>query len=392
MENTLKPRLHYIDWLRVLIVLSLIPLHSAIVFIVDPSNPAFIKDTANSEFMVRMVEFLNQFNMPLMFVLAGMSSYLSLSGRTAGQYSKERIGRLLVPIVFGTIVLIPPMTYLSQLWKGEDITFWEHYARFFTQTDYGTGLDGGYTPGHLWFIMFLVIFSFLALPLFVRLKKRPPQKLVKVFSKRFTLLIPGVFLTLAAVMMTYTDMNPIVYLLYFLLGFILMSGEGCMNAVKRDWPYLLPAAVIFEVLRQILPYPPGQFSALWLLRGLMEHTNRWIMVLVLLGVGARFLNRGGKVLSYLSEAAYPLYILHMLPNTLAAFFAVRLETYVAVKYIIIALATFAVLFPIYELVRRLNFMRFLLGMKLIKRARGKQQTKEFGQPPDEQHHAFNKSE
>lgn len=72
--------------------------------------------------------------MPLLFVLAGVSTKFALQKRTNKEYLVERVKRLFVPLVFGTIVLMPIMTYLANrfnyFYSGG---FVEHYAIFFTK-------------------------------------------------------------------------------------------------------------------------------------------------------------------------------------------------------------------------------------------------------------------
>ena len=77
----------------------------------------------------------------------------------------------------------------------------------------------------------------------------------------------------------------------------------------------------------------------------------------------RLLNRGGKALNYLSEAAYPFYILHFLCLTAVSYFVVQIQAVVVVKYLLIITITFGVTFLVYEGVRRIMLLRFLMGMK-----------------------------
>ena len=52
-------------------------------------------------------------NHPILFVLAGISTKFALQKRTKKQYLAERVKRLLVPLLFGTAILMPVMTYLA---------------------------------------------------------------------------------------------------------------------------------------------------------------------------------------------------------------------------------------------------------------------------------------
>ena len=102
-------RVYYIDWLRILAVLLLFPFHTLRVF----NNEALLREgvalsrasPTGSSASSRV------WHMPLLFFLAGCSTYFALRKRTAGQYAWERVKRLLVPLVFGILILIPPQTW-----------------------------------------------------------------------------------------------------------------------------------------------------------------------------------------------------------------------------------------------------------------------------------------
>ncbi len=366
MENR-KQRRFDIDWLRIIAVLLLIPFHAALIFVMDPNSIMYVKDSVNSPFLDMMASVIHQFHMPLLFLLSGMASCLALSFRSAGQYLTERVTKLLVPGVFGLMTLIPVTTFLTQLSKGRTVSFIDHYIGFFKLDGNDlAGYSGTLTPAHLWFIFFLFIFSLIGLPLFLYLRKPLEKRQGKLFEKPFMLLLFGIPLTLASGVDILGDKNPLVYFLFFFYGFIFMTGEGYQKAIDRDWKYYLPLAILFELLRHVLPnYPDG--TVLWATRGLMECTNRLIMVLVLLGFAHHFINRGSKVQKYLSEAAFPFYLLHMTVTTVVGLFIIRIPTGIAVKYLMIITIATLLTFLLYELLKRFGWTRFLLGMKPLKK-------------------------
>jgi hypothetical protein len=52
-------------------------------------------------------------HMPLLFPLAGVSSLHALRRRSPRAYLRERVDRLLVPLLFGLAVVVPPQAYLA---------------------------------------------------------------------------------------------------------------------------------------------------------------------------------------------------------------------------------------------------------------------------------------
>lgn len=133
-------RLHFIDWLRVLAVLLLFPFHTSRVF--NLGAPFYVKSAYLYHALNWVIRFINIWHMPLLFLLAGASTYFALRKRTPGRYAGERVTRLFVPLLFGWLVLIPPQT-----WYGA--RFNSGYARSFWQY-LGTSIFGTPTPARSW--------------------------------------------------------------------------------------------------------------------------------------------------------------------------------------------------------------------------------------------------
>ena len=70
-----------LDWLRVGGVFLVILFHSLMIFILEPWALVYIKDTTYIHSFKSISHFIHLFNMPLLFVIAGMSVNLSLKSR-----------------------------------------------------------------------------------------------------------------------------------------------------------------------------------------------------------------------------------------------------------------------------------------------------------------------
>ena len=305
--------------------------------------------------------------MPVLFIIAGMSTAFALAKRSGGQYLRERVFRLLIPLLFGIAILVPPMTYITQIAQGKTLTFWQHYANFFTFGSDISGRQGTFTPAHLWFILYLIIFSLVALPLILLLRRKGSQGVVRgvawLFEKPMALLLLGLLVAVAGRTEFLGAINPIYYLVVFISGYLLMTDERYQKAIDRDWPVMLLLGVILEVLRDTGQPVTVDNTLPRALRDVAMEFNRWVWLLAILGIGHHLLNRGGKVLNYLGEAAYPFYILHFLFLTAVSYLVVQIHAAVAVKYLLIVTLTFGVTFLVYEGARRVHPLRFLMGMK-----------------------------
>jgi len=146
-------------------------------------------------------------------------------------------------------------------------------------------------------------------------------------------------------------------LLAFLLGFIcVQTGDIFWKTVKKWKWVILVLAVVFFVFR----YLAFQLQAPNYLKAI--ESNLWIFSLF--GFGYRYLNHPSKTLSYLSQSAYPIYILHMIFLYVGSFLVVPLGIPTSFKLILVVLITFTGSFAMYELIiSRVRFLRPLFGLK-----------------------------
>ncbi len=353
-----------LDWLRVLAVLLLVPFHSAFIFIHDPQVVMYVKDEISSSFLNHFAGWIHQFHMPLLFYVSGAATYFSLKKRKAGQYFKERFLKLLIPAFSGLIFIIPVITYIAMVSKGNSIDFWSHLANFwqFGNVDL-TGMDGRFTPAHLWFLLFLFVFSLIGLPFFSILKKEGSVRLVKrVIDKTgipIIIFITFIVLTSSATLNILGDKNPIYYFLAFFCGYLFMMDNRFQHAIdKYVWLFLL-TGVSCEIMRQ--------FSYSFISNGtiilILSNLNRWMWLLTILGFGHRYLNKNNNTLKYLSTASYSFYIFHLLLNTVVGFYIIKLPFGAGIKYSLIVVLTILSTFLVYEIVKRIPIIRFLFGIK-----------------------------
>lgn len=167
---TQTARKHYIDNLRWIILLILIPYHTAMAWNVwgEPNYIFFEENRLISSIIV----FFSPYFMPLLFVLAGVSTKYALLRRTNKEYLLERVKRLLVTCLFGTIVLMPVMSYIAHKFNySYDGGFFEHYGIFFTKFTDLTGADGGFSLGQFWFLLYLLVISVVAIGILGLCKK-----------------------------------------------------------------------------------------------------------------------------------------------------------------------------------------------------------------------------
>jgi len=145
-------------------------------------------------------------------------------------------------------------------------------------------------------------------------------------------------------------------LLAFLFGFLCIhSGEGFWQSVRKwRWPMLAVALALYLVRYLVFKLEaPNYLAAI--------ESCTWIFAVF--GFANKHLNRPGKTLSYLSQGAYPIYILHMIFLYLGSSLLFPVEISVLLKFMFVIAFTAAGCFISYELIRRVGFLKPLFGLK-----------------------------
>jgi len=374
---TVTPDRRYdIDWLRLIAVFLLFFFHAACVF--HPWSDNYIKnDQLSPAIAYIFVWTLGHWHMSLFFILAGASTYFALRKRSGVEYIKERVKRLFIPLLFGTLVVIPPLSYLGLLNHSDySQSFIAWFPSFFKlQTaDLNGFFMGGITTGHLWFILHLLVYSLVALPLFLYFNRasgrRWTERIANILMKPAVLfLLFPVLLALIGRFPWVLGGNPLFYITFFILGFILMASQSLMDQIDRYRPLLLVLGVV-PLVGLITTSATNSWPANvpeWADIMMDAYRNGfvpWFFILALLAYGRRLLNFTNRFLRYFAEGAYPIYILHQTILMAIAFSVVQWSLGVAAKYAIIVALSFAGTVLAYDiLVRRTNITRFLFGMK-----------------------------
>jgi hypothetical protein len=94
----------------------------------------------------------------------------------------------------------------------------------------------------------------------------------------------------------------------------------------------------------------------------------WAGTLAIFGFGMQRLNVRTPALDYANEAVLPFYILHQSILFVVAFYVLHWTIPDLAKWAIILVSTFVTIIALYEvLIRRINVLRVLFGMKPLRR-------------------------
>jgi len=115
-ESTGKSGHRYdLDWLRVLVILNLLPWHAAwlMAYVMGFSDSTY--EGLGVTILRYYTGFSLRWQIPLLFFIAGASACLSLSHRSPGSFVRERARRLFVPLMFFMLFCYPVLLYF---WPG----------------------------------------------------------------------------------------------------------------------------------------------------------------------------------------------------------------------------------------------------------------------------------
>ena len=392
-----------LDLMRMLVVFGLFFFHSARIF--DPTA-WYVKNDPTSELLVIALGFAATWAMPLLFVIAGTGIWFSLRSRTLGVFAIERLRRLLVPLLFGIAVIVPPQIWLRL--RGDPAyheSYWTFLPRFFNiRLDHADfplfiGSDpavGLFEPAHLWFLIVLLVFTFLLAPViwFLRgpIGLQVINRLAAQSNKFWVIVSAGLPIGLLEAAYPFNALDGLggwgrySFAIFLLLGYVLPADQRFGRALFQHRKAALFGGVItfvvFGALFAIGSERPGanmmqDNDMISLAMRLIRGVSGWIWIVAILGFAGAWGRRDhaapsasqdpgriDRLAAYLSEAVLPIYILHQTVIVAVGFFVVQLSAGAVSKYLIICLTSVVVTLVIFHVVvRRNRLSRFLFGMK-----------------------------
>lgn len=334
-------RRYDIDWIRVIAIGLLIIYHAAVAFQSWGVMIGFITTKEPWPALWTPMAILNVWRIPLLFFVSGMGVYFAMQSRPWLQLVTERTKRIFIPYLFGMFVIVPIQ-----------VSLWRYYANMqFRYT---------WDPSHLWFLGNIMSYVIIFFTLFYAIAKKG-DLIRKIFSTPFGLLIVIAFL-----MAEKLIIKPYPYEMYamtlhgFALGLVAFffgwvfafTGTPFWEMIKK-WRWILfVVAAIFCFVR--LNYFVNDFIPV--------ESVCWICLI--LALGYKYLNKESAALKYLSEAAYPVYIIHMIFQYLGSILIFDTGLPIPLQFVMLVLFTLGGCLLAYEfLIRRTNITRFLFGLK-----------------------------
>jgi glucan biosynthesis protein C len=368
-------RRYDIDWLRIMLIFSVFLFHIGMYF---NGFGWHIKNPERLYWLDPIMGFLHTWRMPLLFLVSGVGTYFALGKRTVPQFFGERARKLMIPLVFGMFVIIPPQVFVEkQAQYGTYLNFIPHIAE-------GSYPVGNFSWHHLWFVLYLFICASAAIPFILLLRSKFGKRFYRLLEKfapvkgfLFLLIIP-LFLVKMVLLPyfpheTHALIDDWEYIsssfLFFMYGYILLSNKTLTRSIidqRRIYAItsiLLTMVYFFDWFHSIDPYVTDDLQ---LLLFCMLQIS---IALALIGYFGRYLNKDVPIRKTLNEAIYPFYILHQTVILVLAFSLRNYNIQVGWRVTILTLLSFITIVLIYVfLVKPFKLTRILFGMPVRKRS------------------------
>lgn len=353
MNQITTERRHDVDWLRVIAIFLLIVYHSLIGFQDFGWHIGWIMSNTRLNYLWPIAEAWNVWRIPILFVISGMGLAFAARRRDLPTLIADRSLRIGLPAGVG-FLLIGPLTVLPMVISRQR--------------------EWLYVPNiaHLWFLLNILLYAVLLAPLARQMVESPDATFPKTIRK---IMRPAISVWMLALLFAVESalVQPVNFIGYantfhgLLLGFagylfgmlVVSGGSQVWDHFRVMWiPSIVIAFVLYliRVIFRDLDLPifvtnlaVGVESAMW--------------ITGIFGIAGKLLNRPSKTLTYLSRAVYPVYIFHLPIENALSLVIFKLKVSGEVQLLLLIVGTVGLSFGVYELVKRVEFLRPLFGMK-----------------------------
>jgi len=387
METT--QRQSYLDWLRIISIAGVLILHSGMPYAADMGWHIKDKDSSTLLFLLNIG--MHLVRMPLLFFISGTVSYYMMQRRSALSFIGLRCTRLLVPLLVGMLVIVPPQIYMERLTQGYTGNYWEFYKTVFNFKFYPAG---SFSWHHLWFIAYLFIYDLVFAPVFMWMMASDRVKRAMGWLSRgkyvFLLAVPSV-VWFTLVCNPFDEFQDLIHdgayfvywLLFVLAGFVCILAPSLMDSLQKNRRFAVSIGFISLIgIYYFILNPGARTGSLSLLNVVLRPVAAWAWVFGLIGYGKQYLNRKHRVLGYLNQAVYPFYILHQTVMVILVYYITQFHNdTIMMKYLFTIGMTFFITVGIFHFfIKPYAVMRFLFGMKGVIGARreGEKALKDVG--------------
>lgn len=371
IANQETERQYYIDWLRILLIISVFLFHTGMIF--NTWDWHIKNDILYGGALRRIMSFLHNWRMPLLFMLSGAGTFFALGRRRPGQYLIERTMRLLIPLIAGVFILVPVQVYIEKIDDYSSLV--AYYPHMFE----GIYPEGNFSWHHLWFIAYLFVIALIVSPFLNLLRSDRFRTLVVraegTLTKPFGLNLIIIPLLLSQIILRpffETGTNALVndwasitfYVIFFLAGFILLPSKSISGAICSNRRLYLAETAVITLAMYTVPSLLQSERTAEIIYDVLAIVMSWTCSLAAIGYAKKYLSMNSPLRKHANEAIYPFYLLHQPALVITGYLTVGLSIPVLLKVLIIMTSSLTLILSLYWfIIRPLNVLRVIFGMK-----------------------------
>lgn len=380
-------RLFFLDWLRICAFFVLILYHVGMYYV---SWDWHVKSIDAGSAIEPLMRLSSPWRLGLLFLISGAASSFMLAKLSAGSFMRRRSLRLLVPLVFGMFVIVPPQAFLEVVEKvayaGSYADFMRLYISAYPGFCRGTDCLIMPTWNHLWFVAYLWAYTLLlgAIVLAWGARFKAVAARVGAMLTGWKLIVLPLAL-LATMRVLLVARFPTTHALFddwfahadffslFLLGALVAQHQGFWQEVARlRWAALGIALACWACISIYFAIPDDLVSDahIQLLRPLQRVAYaacEWCAIVAACGFARQHLEFDSAKRRYLAQAVFPVYILHQTLIVVFAHYMKPMRFQLGVEALILVVLTLTVSFGVFDIVRRVGVLRPLFGLAALPR-------------------------
>jgi surface polysaccharide O-acyltransferase-like enzyme len=375
-------RLYFFDWIRILAFCLLILYHTGMYYVTWDWH---VKSPYASNAIEPLMILSSPWRLALLFMISGVATAFMLKKFRIGALLRQRSWRLLVPLVFGMFVIVPPQSYFEIVekiaYQGSYAEFMQRYASAYQGFCRGDDCLRLPTWNHLWFVAYLwayTMFGGLLVWLFGARFDAAANALGRLLSGWRVIVLPVVVLAAAryALVERFPTTHALVddwynhaqYFFLFAFGALLAMQSAFWERVEAlRWTslglWLCSWALV--VIYWSIPDALGDTPAVQQWKPVMRAVYcvcQWTAILAVCGFGRRHLDFDSAKRRYLTEAVFPVYILHQTLIVTMAHWLKPVKLAPTIEGVFLVVLTFGISFGVFEVVRRIAVLRPLFGL------------------------------
>lgn len=372
-----QDRQYYIDWLRIVLILSVFLFHIGMIF---NSWEWHVKNDVTSGYksvLWYIMVFFGRWRMPLLILISGAGTYFALGKRSSWEYLGERFKRLFIPLLVGVFTLVPVQVYIEKSAQYDSLLgFYPHMFE-------GIYPTGNFSWHHLWFIAYLFVIALMISPFlgYLRGEKfaRFKEKLERIVTRPL-----GANIFLIPLVLSQALLRPFFpetthallddwatvsfYSIFFLSGFTMLSSRSMVESVSRQRKLFCIESIVATIMLFTLPYMFSNEFMSDITWQISEAFVGWSCGLTAIGYAKQYLTADNKFRRLANEAIYPFYLIHQPVIVVMGYIIVQWDIAILWKVLLITFSSFIVTVSIYWLlVRPFNVLRVIFGMKRLRK-------------------------